>query len=238
MALAESELEFRDVGDRCFAYRLSDGRQVCGSKVKSKPGNFCGNWQHLAPNGRCRNHGGLGGRPPTTGRWASSLGRFGESYLAAKEDPELLDLSRTLAILDMVVERAARRIEERDTPAFRRRLGELFEEMSTLLREGEASKAQEVMAELGRLIRDGGSEEDAFGEFSRAAERLSRRAEKAWDLKLSRKHAIAADDLAQILGQFLDFVRLEGTEEIALAVERRLSMAMARPPRRSRVGMG
>ncbi|MCA9629365.1 MAG: hypothetical protein KC766_16940 [Myxococcales bacterium] len=238
MALSESELEFRDVGGRRFAYRLSDGRQVCGAKVRSKPGSLCGNFQHLSPNGRCRNHGGLGGRPPTTGRWAKSLGRFGESYMAAKEDPELLDLSRTLAILDMVVERAARRIEEHDTPAFRRRLQQLYEEMTTLLREGEASRAQDAMAELGRLIRDGGSEEDAFGELSRAAERLSRRAEKAWDLKLTRKHAIAADDLAQILGQFLDFVRLEGTEEIAVAVEQRMLAAMSRPPRRSRVGMG
>jgi hypothetical protein len=238
MALAENEIEYRDVGDRRFGYRIEDGRQVCGAKVRSKPGHFCGNWQHLAPNGRCKNHGARAGRKPTAGRWERSLGRFGEFYAAAKEDPELLDLSRTLAILDMAVERAAKRIEERDTPAFRRRLVELFEEMSTLLREGEASKAQDVMAELGRLIRTGGSEEDAFGELSRAAERLSKRAEKAWDLKLSRKHAIAADDLARILGQFLDFVRLEGTEEIALAVERRLAMEMARPPRRSRVGMG
>lgn len=238
MALSESEIEFRDVDSRRFAYRLSDGRQVCGAKVRSKPGSLCGNFQHLSPNGRCRNHGGLGGRPPSGGRWAKSLGRFGESYMAAKEDPELLDLSRTLAILDMVVERAARRIEERDTPQFRRRLQELYEEMTTLLREGEASKAQDVMAELGRLIRDGGSEEDAFGELSRAAERLSRRAEKAWDLKLTRKHSIAADDLARILGQFLDFIRLEGTEEIAVAVEQRMKLEMARPPRRSRVGMG
>lgn len=238
MTLPKTEIEFRTVNDRRLAYRLSDGRQVCGAQAKLKPGELCTNWKNLQPNGRCRLHGGRAGRPPISGRWARSLGRFGDSYLAAKEDPELLDLSRSLAILDMVVERAARRIEERDTPAFRRRLGELFEEMSTLLREGEASKAQEVMAELGRLIRDGGSEEDAFSELSRAAERLSRRAEKAWDLKLSRKHSVAADDLARILGQFLDFIRLEGTEEIAVAVEQRMKLEMSRPPKRSRVGMG
>lgn len=235
MALSENELEIRVVDGRSLAFRLADGRQVCGSKVRSKPGSRCGNWQNLSPNGRCRMHGGLGGRPSTTGRWARSLGRFGESYMAAKKDPDLLDLRRSLAILDLAVERCARRIEERDTPEFRKRLRRLYEEMTTLLREGEAAKAQDAMTELGRLIQAGGSEDDAFRQLSIAAERLSKRAEKAWDLKLSRKHAIAADDLAEILRQFLDFIRLEATEEIAEAVEQRMLLAMSQPPRRSRL---
>ena len=59
----------------------------------------------------CRYHGGNAGRPIVHGRRSKALGRFREAYNEARDDPGLMDLRDTMALLDIVVQRALKRAE-------------------------------------------------------------------------------------------------------------------------------
>ena len=61
----------------------------------------------------CRLHGGMGGRPIVHGRRSRALGRLREAYNEARDDPSLMDLRDTLALLDIVVQDAAKRADLR-----------------------------------------------------------------------------------------------------------------------------
>lgn len=155
----------------------------------------------------CRLHGARGGRPITHGRYSLRLGRFREAYESALNDGDaLLDLHETIALLDMRVQRAAERASEADTPAFRARARELFNQARNAEDPGEV---RAKLSELGRLL-DRGAEEDASLEaLTNVAEKLSVRQEKAWSIKLSAAQVINARDLHVIMGKFVDIVMEE-----------------------------
>lgn len=231
MALKKSEVRFEEVDGRRLAYRKSDGVQVCGAQARSSKGGLCSQ-RKLYPNGRCRMHGGKAGRPPATGLWARSFGRMRAAYEEARSDPELLDLERIVAALNMEVVRCIERLEEHDTPKWRQELLGLSAEA----RAGEEG-SEKAAEKLHALIESGCESDDAHAKFRQQVDRLGQRLEKVWGVKLAQKNAVSATDLVAVLSQFLDFVRLEAGEEAAQGVERRMDRAMNRKPRPSRVGL-
>lgn len=167
----------------------------------------------------CRYHGGLGGRPPSHGRYSLALGRFREAYESSLEDPSLLDLRETLALLDLVVRQAAERAGTGDTPELRSRALELLDGV----REApDPSKAAAKLNELRTLLEEGVDEDKALEALSDAAEKLARRQEKAWSIKLDAAQAINARDLVVVLGSFADVVMEEADRETAARIVRRI----------------
>ena len=74
-------------------FEPGDEPNRCCAKAKSTQ-QRCG--KTVVPGRRvCRLHGGLGGAPPTNGRYSKGLGRFREAYQTARSDPSLLDQPRT-----------------------------------------------------------------------------------------------------------------------------------------------
>lgn len=231
MALKKSQIRFEEVDGRRFAYRKRDGKQVCGAKAKSAKGEFCSQ-SKVAANGRCRMHGANSGRPITVGRWDRALGSMADAWREARADPDLLSLERVIAVLDMEITHAFERVEQRDSPEWRRELLKAFRESQS----GEDG-APAALTKLGELIENGCDSDDARMKMRQQADRLAQRLEKVWSVKLAQKNAVSATDLVSILGHFLDFVRLEAGEEAAAGVERRMSREMARKPKPSRVGL-
>jgi hypothetical protein len=193
-----------------------------------EPGRCCAKAKHsqrrcrlpVVPGRRvCRLHGGLGGRPPTTGRYSKGLGRFREAYQEARQDPALLDLRETLALMDVVVQRAVERIEENDTPEFRKRALNLFEEARAA---GDAETTAALLGQLGALLKRGASEDKALDRLADTAERLARRQEKAWGIKLDAATALNARDLMAVLARFADIVLEEVPKDAAARVIRRI----------------
>ena len=198
-------------------YEPGDEPLRCCAKSKTTQ-RRCG--QRIVPGRRvCRYHGGLAGRPPIHGRYSKGLGRFREAYQAARNDPSLLDLRETLALLDVVVQKAVERAEAKDTPKFREKAHELWKGAALLL---EGSGKCGPMVELGELLRLGVSEDSALDALARAAERLGRRQEKAWQIKLDAAVAINARDLVAVLARFADIVLDECPKDAAGRVIRRI----------------
>ena len=198
-------------------FQPGDEPNRCCAKAKST-GKRCG--KGVVPGRRvCRLHGGLGGGQIKHGRYAQGLGRFREAYQAARQDPSLLDLRETLALLDVVVQRAAERASQSDTPEFRRRALELCGEV---VRCSDWDGASRPLGALSDLLESGVSDDVALEGLARAAERLARRQEKAWQIKLDAATAINARDLVAVLARFADIVLDECPKDAAGRIIRRI----------------
>ena len=184
----------------------------------------------------CRFHGGLGGRPIIHGRYSKSLGRLREAYEEARSDPGLLDLRDTIALLDVVVRRAAERAAALDTPEFRETALELFEDA---LQATEPSETDKAMEALGALLREGSQEDDALRELGSSVEKLAKRQEKAWDLRLTAANVINAKDMVALLGRFADIVLEEADADTATRIVQRVDReVLGEGPSADRLSVG
>lgn len=164
-------------------------------------------------------HGGLGGAPVKHGRYSKSIGRFSEAYQEARSDPTLLDLKETLALLDVTVQRAAERASDGDVPDFRRLALDLYEKARAATLPEEVARH---LNQLGALLKEGVKDDAALEHLAKAAERLSRRQEKAWSIKLDAAVALNARDLTAVLARFADIVLEESSREAASRIIRRI----------------
>jgi len=198
-------------------FEPGDEPKRCCAKAKSTQLR-CGN--PVVPRRRvCRIHGGLAGVLPKHGRYSKGLGRFREAYEESLQDSSLLDLRETLALMDVVVHRAAERAADADMPNFRIRALELFEKARGTADPQEAAAG---LNRLGELLRCGVKDDEALDGLARAAERLARRQEKAWSIKLDASVALNARDLLAIMARWADIVMEEASRDEAARIIRRI----------------
>jgi hypothetical protein len=189
----------------------------CCAKSKTTQ-KRCG--QRVVPARRvCRYHGGLAGAPPIHGRYSQALGRFREAYEQARNDPSLLDLRETLALLDVVVQKSVSRASDADTPAYRKQALEMVGAVE--VSEGQDDHGAQIKR-LKDWLKRGVAEDQALEQLAKAAERLSRRQEKAWSIRLDAANAINARDLVAVLARFADIVLDECDKDAAGRIIRRI----------------
>ena len=167
----------------------------------------------------CRYHGGLGGRPIKHGRYSKALGSLRGAYEESRADPTLLELRDTLAVLDVIVQKAAERVGQLDTTDFRARAMELYQQAQA------STGPQELQGRLralGALLREGTDEDEALQALSKAVERLSKRQEEAWKIRLSAANAINARDMVALLGRFAEIVLDEADNDVATRIINRI----------------
>tara|TARA_A100000172_G_scaffold62027_1_gene41452 strand:+ start:4886 stop:5332 length:447 start_codon:yes stop_codon:yes gene_type:complete len=128
-------------------------------------------------------------------------------------------LRETLALLDVAVQRAAQRAAEGDIPDFRQQALDLFDRIRVAANPEEAAR---LLNRLGELLRAGVKDDEALDHMAKAAERLSRRQEKAWSIKLDAAVALNARDLTAVLARFADIVLEEVPKDAAARVIRRI----------------
>lgn len=206
---------------RCTA-TFEDGDEPwrCRARTKSSTAEEpvrCGNAKE--PHYQvCRYHGARGGRPIIHGKRSRRLGRFQELYEEAKASgEELFDLRDTLAIMDVALDRAAERVAQLDTPDFREAAFAIFEDAR---QQTDAEQQRKRLADLGRLLRDGVSEDEAFKQLTEAAQALAHRQEKAWAVRLNAAQALNARDLVVVMNRFIQIVTEESPEHAGRIVER------------------
>lgn len=140
------------------------------------------------------------------------MGRFREAYNEARDDPSLMDLRETMALLDVVVQKAAERAGQNDAPEFRKRALEIFGELSWA---EDDLEREAILERLGELLKVGVEEDKALRALAENTERLAKRQERAWDIKLSAAHAINARDMVTVLMRFADIVLEEAPKDAA-----------------------
>lgn len=153
------------------------------------------------------------------GRYSLALGKFRDAYESSLEDPSLMDLRETLALLDLVVRQAAERAGTGDTPELRKRALEMLRKSR---RTADPAKAAASLEALQSLLEEGVEEDKSLEALSDAAERLARRQEKAWSIKLDAAQAINARDLVVVLASFADVIMEEADRDTASRIIRRI----------------
>jgi hypothetical protein len=134
-----------------------------------------------------------GGRPLVNGIRSSLPQRLRERADAAAADERLTDLRELIAVLSALVQTVASRIEEGDTPEFRRRALELVDDMVSKKGQpdGEAGKALHALI---THIRTGHSDVLAEALLWDRIERMGKRVEELKKIELSAKNAISIDE--------------------------------------------
>jgi hypothetical protein len=169
-------------------------------------------------------HGAGGGRPIIHGRYSKVLKKSGLAghYQDAVENRDIFDLKEPIALLEACLQKASERAAERDTPDFRRRCLELYEDAQQASKAGDTQEFVSKMRDLGQLLRDGVSEDRATSEIGLQAERLAKRLEGAWRIHLDKAQVYNKQQMVSLLGQFMEFVRIEAGASVAQRVQSRL----------------
>jgi hypothetical protein len=192
--------------------------------AKNRQGKRCG-MRCVVNRKVCRLHGGMAGRPPKHGRFSGAMGRLNQAYEAALQDKEgLLDLSETLAVLETVVKEHMRRATEKeDTPEFRAKALALYKEAR---RAKDADVAAARLAELGRLLEKGAGEDGVLEQLASAVERMAKRQEQVWKIRLSSAQSINSADLVILLTKMASIIADECNPEDAKVVLRRIDLEL------------
>lgn len=133
-----------------------------------------------------------GGRPVLHGRFSTLPDRMRAIVERIRADPSLFDLADGLALMEAILEEEGRRLAEGDTPSFRARALELYQE--------------ERYGDLGKLLAEGYAAGADHERLHRMADRTQQRREAAWALKLARDKAINAEDLHTLLVRWLGVI--------------------------------
>jgi len=200
-----------------FYTRTDTDQQICGSPRRKKDDN-CAVDRRLSPwNGRCRLHGANSPGAPIT----SAMGRgtsVRKRLASLLGDPSLLDMRRPLSVLALACERAMKRLDSLDTPAYRKHSQRLIKRVEIAATEGAIDLPPEF-EDLKDWIDQGAQEDAAFKDFVGAARDLLHGQEKGWKVALDSKHSLSQPQLAGIFADFFDGVRQICTIEQAKEFE-------------------
>jgi hypothetical protein len=168
-------------------------------------------------------HGGRSTGPKNLtagGQRSAVVERFRDRLALAQLDPALYDQSKALAVLSVAVDRSAERVEELDTPAFRRRAVALFQEFQDLM-SSEPAKSLEILRELGAHLRNGERHDRVLEQLVRDAKNLGVLQNDVARVHLSQQSAVNARDLMAFLGMVGDVIqRIAGrADQLPLGLE-------------------
>ncbi len=176
----------------------------------------------------CYMHGGArgsGGRLKH-GRYAKALKAtaLSEAYQQAIQDASLLDLQEPIALLEACLQRTGERVAQADTPDFRRKAKDMWEALSEANASGDAEAQNIAMRDLGILLRDGALEDRAISELSIQAERLAKRVEAVWQIRMQRRQNLNMQQVGVLIARVLEIVKEECPPAIAQNVVNRMEV--------------
>ena len=229
-----------------YAYPATATRCTANSKQRSnaarKAGLIEGDQHRRCRNvatsttNKCRFHGGTVRKKAEgkggwygnfkTGRYSKKLGKLAEAYEAALDSPTLLDMRECIAVLDACVQRVMERVDQLDTPDFRRRSVAMYRESRRLLNEGKGPEAGAVLNELGALLERGADEDKSTALLISAVETLQKRIEEAWKIKLTKDEVMNTRDMIGVMGRWIEVILDESDVDVGARIVGRLDGMM------------
>lgn len=172
----------------------------------------------------CIKHGGRAGPPLKTGKFSSGAGRIGEAYQRWVQQIDALDPTDHLAAMAALAERCMQRVEEKDTPEFRRNAIALYEEALSQDAQTSPERRAAALTALGKLLRKGASEDTALRGAMDGMERLGKRLEAERALRNQEAHTVRMADLQGMVMGILTVLLEHGNvgRQIATEIEARV----------------
>lgn len=179
---------------------------ICGAKTRS--GKKC--QARPMANGRCRMHGGKslrGAESPTfrTGTHTDYLPtRMVAAYQAALNDPELLDLNQSIALIDSRVIDLLGRVDTGESGQLWKDIGKAYAELRAATDGVERLKA---FAKMDILIDKGLTDYAAWSEVGRLLEDRRKHVETKQKVELQGERAVSANELMTFMGAVLNLIQ-------------------------------
>jgi len=214
--------------------RNAKGRQICGGKGKRRQAPCL--QTIICRNGRCRMHNGQalsGVAHPgyKHGRYAENLpSRLLERYQASVADPELLNLSAEIALLDSRVADVLSRVDSGESGALWRSLGRLRARFLAAQRAQDQDGMQEALVELLNAVGRGHADFEAWAEVADLLERRRRLVESEQKRRVAMQQVVTAEQALGLIaalgvsmrGAVLDRCDPDVARDILAAVQRDL----------------
>lgn len=184
-------------------------RKRCGAKTRS--GEPCKSW--AMDNGRCRMHGGSSLRGiahPSykTGRYSKYVpNRMAERYELAVSDPELLNLSEEIALVDARVSDVLSRVDSGESGRRWRELGRLRGEFLAAQRRQDQERMAEVLADILNGVRAGQADFEAWAEVVDLLERRRRLVESEQKRRMAMHLVVKVEEATQAMLFLTDSLR-------------------------------
>ena len=174
----------------------------------------------------CERHGAYGGRPAVTGRYSTVLKRMRTRYEESLGSDNLLDMNEQVAALDALTKRVGERLGDLDTQDLRTRALEKFNEARAASSAGDDDASTAALTALGKLLREGVAEDVELERFGRHLERLSKRIEATWNVKLNKQTAINQRDLVTVMARFVGIMQEELSAADAARCAKRIELEL------------
>lgn len=133
------------------------------------------------------------------GRYSKAFGKIGKRFEESINDPALLDPRRAVATQDLIVTKCAERLADTDSPEFRKRASNLYDDVEAAARDGDAEALGPALTALGKHIRNGKAEDQALRNLSTAATELVKQQRDYWAIALAHKASYTADEMSALL---------------------------------------
>lgn len=184
-------------------------KKRCGAKTRS--GEPCKNWGMT--NGRCRMHGGKSLRGIASpsyvhGRHSKYLPtRMAERYVESVNDPELLNLSAEIALVDARVSDVLGRVDSGESGRRWRQLGSLRSEFMAAQRREDQQGMADALADILNGIRQGQADFEAWSEVVDLLERRRRLVESEQKRRIAMQLVVKVEEAVGAMHQIADVVR-------------------------------
>lgn len=127
-------------------------------------------------------------------------------YDESLNDPNLLNIRESLALLNVVVSRTIEQTEELDTPDFRNQAIKAFRAARKAHRREDAVEFEEKFRELGALLKRGDAEHNALMAMCRAVKTQADTILRVWETRLKQAQVINERDLSAIFMRLHDVI--------------------------------
>jgi hypothetical protein len=193
------------------------------------------------PNGRCRMHGGpsLSGIASPTykhGGYSEPLPkRLLEKYEQARTDPELLNLSNALALIETRISDVLSRVESGDAGETWQKLSDAWDAFVIAQRAKDAPKTQMALSTIGRIIETGAGDWAAWREVLNLIERRRKLVESEGKRRMQMQDMTDNAEIIKLIDRLSDAVHRHVHDPVALrAIQAEISPVLgAGLPRRA-----
>ena len=182
---------------------MQDGHShaICGAKTRS--GGVCQNW--AMANGRCRMHGGKVPRGAALpqfkhGRYSKAIpARMLQAYEAAANDPELLDLRQSVALIDARLIDLLAGIDAGETVGRWQAMRKAYYAFRAALQAHDDPGMVRAISAMEDLISRGVSEAEAWGEIRGLLDDRRKHTETQQKLETAGERGIPASELVTFM---------------------------------------
>lgn len=133
--------------------------------------------------------------------------RMVAAYQAALNDPELLDLNQSIALIDARLMDLLGRVDNGEPGKLWFSLRKAYSELDAAIRLKDAKGMVEPLAELDELTRRGASDYAAWGEIGRLLEDRRKQVETKQRVELQGEKAVSATELMTFMGAVLHLIQ-------------------------------